>query len=192
MRQITDTGIRGYLKWLQQDQPQLYVKAAPLIAQSVPGAFSDREQSLGMGYLMQGFADDSSAIGVTTYFGDGSSSSSASAATPDVASAANAGASSPDITSQIGSIISNLASAFTTVKLGQDQLNTLNQVNQIQLQRAQAGLPPLNTSSLQLGVPTVNFGLSSSTLQTGGGVLLAVAGIIGAAILLGGKKRRAA
>jgi hypothetical protein len=177
---IQDTGVRGYLKWLKQDQPGLYMKAAAIIAQQVPEAFSDREQSQAMGALM-GFADD--ATGITTFFGD--SSSSASAGT-DVASAANSGASSSSIVSDIGNIVSALGQVY----LAKSQVDTLNQVNQIQLQRAAAGLPPLNTSSLSLGVPQVQVGLNSQTL-TGGGIALAVVAVLGLAFLVGGGKKAA-
>ena len=194
---ITDTGIRGYLQWLKADQPQLYRVAAPIIAQQVPGAFSDREQSMGMGFLMRGLGDD--ATGVDFLTTDLSSSSlltptgasggfvSDSQSGTDVASAANSGASSPGIVSSIGNIVSALAQGY----LAASQVQTLSQANQIQLQRAQAGLPPLNLSSLQLGVPTVNLGLSQSTLA-GGGVALAVVAGLGLLFLMGGKKRRAA
>jgi len=182
---IQDTGVRGYLRWLQHDQPQLYAVAAPIIAQRVPDAFSDREQSMGQGALM-GFADD--ATGVTTYFGDGSttfnpSGASASGGT-DVASAANSGASSPSIVGTISNIVSALAQGY----LAKSQVDTLNQVNQIQLQRAQAGLAPLNTGSLQLGVPQVNLGLSTGTLTGGGIALVAIVGL-GLLFAFGGRRR---
>jgi hypothetical protein len=41
MEEIRETGIRGFLKWLQQAQPAIYAKAAPQITQKVPNAFSD-------------------------------------------------------------------------------------------------------------------------------------------------------
>lgn len=181
---IQETGVRGYLKWLQTDQPGLYMKVAPIIAQKVPEAFSDREQSQAMGALM-GFADD--AFGTTTFFGSGAdplfdSSASASSSGPDVASAANSGASSSSIVSSIG----NIVSAIGQVYLAKSQVDTLNQVNQIQLQRAAAGLPPLNTSTLQLGVPQVQVGLNSQTL-TGGGIALGVVALLGLALLMGNK-----
>jgi hypothetical protein len=40
---ITDTGIRGFLKWFQVEQPGIYKKVAPLIQQKSPEAFSDYE-----------------------------------------------------------------------------------------------------------------------------------------------------
>ena len=176
---IQDTGVRGYLKWLQQDQPDIYKLIAPHLAQRAPEAFSDFEQSRAQGVLM-GLGD-----GVTTYFGDSSDDTSGS--TTDVASAANSGAGSPSVTS----VIANLVSAAGQIFLAKSQVDTLNQVNQIQLQRAQMGLAPLNTSSLSLGVPQVNVGLSQGTL-TGGGIALAVVAGLGLLLAFGGGKRRTA
>jgi hypothetical protein len=182
---IQETGVRGYLKWLQRDQPGLYRLAAPVIAQRVPEAFSDREQSMAMGALM-GFADDT-ASGTTTFFGDSATpfdSASVEPAATDVADAANSGAASSGIVGTIKNIISGISQAY----LAKSQVDTLNQVNQIQLQRAAAGLPPLNTSTLQLGVPQVNVGLSKGTL-TGGGVALAVVAGLGLLWFFGSKGR---
>lgn len=158
---ITDTGIRGYLKWLQQDQPGIYTLIAPHLAQQAPEAFSDFEQSRAQGSLM-GLGDDTSDA-------------------TDVASAANSGASAPSVTA----LISNLVSAASQVYLAKSQVDTLNQINQMQLQRAQLGLRPLDTSSLSLGIPQVNVGLSSGTL-TGGGIALAVVAGLGLLLAFGG------
>lgn len=183
---IQDTGVRGYLKWLQRDQPGLYVLAAPVIAQRVPEAFSDHEQSRAMGSLW-GFGDDvtDTASGTSTFFGSSSDSASAG----DVASVANPGAASPNVTSTI----SNIVSAIGQVFLAKSQVDTLKQVNNLQLQRAAAGLPPLNTSSLQLGVPQVQVGLNQSTMTGAGIALAALVGLGGLWLLLGrGGSRRPA
>lgn len=37
---ITDTGMRGFLKWFQQDQPGIYAKIAPYLTRIAPQAFS--------------------------------------------------------------------------------------------------------------------------------------------------------
>ena len=44
---ITDTGVRGFLKWFQRDQPALYKKVAPLLPSAAPGAFSGYRRRLG-------------------------------------------------------------------------------------------------------------------------------------------------
>jgi hypothetical protein len=181
---IQDTGVRGYLKWLQHDQPGIYKLVAAHIVQQAPEAFSDYEQSRAMGVLM-GLGDDAgitTTFDATDVFGNPPTTVATPAATnaPDVANAANAGSSSPSVTS----IISGLVGAAGQIFLAKSQVDTLNQVNQIQLQRAQMGLAPLNTSSLSLGIPQVNVGLSSGTL-TGGGIALAVVAGLGLLFALG-------
>jgi hypothetical protein len=66
------------------------------------------------------------------------------------------------------------------------QMDYLKQVNDINLQRAAQGLPPLNPATY---APTVNVGASPATLQAGGIGLLAliVGGVVIAAMLA--KKR---
>lgn len=170
MTNIQDTGIRGYLKWLQLDQPGIYAVIAPHIAQQAPEAFSDYEQSHAMGTLM-GLGDD----GLTTTFDSTDMFGNPTTTTnpPDVANAANSGASSPSITS----IISGLVGAAGQIFLAKSQVDTLKQVNDVQLQRAQMGLPPLNTSSLSMGIPQVNVGLGSSAMTATGGTLAVVGGL---------------
>ena len=189
--EITDTGIRGYLKWLQADQPQLYLHVAQSLPYLAPGAFSDGEQSR----AMAGLGDDSLTFSPSTTTDYGLTLAvptidpnlQAMANQTDTASAANQGASSPDITSTITSLITGATQGLLAV----NQVDTLKQVNAIQLQRAQAGLPPLNTSSLNLGVPSVNLGLSSGTLQAGGIGLAVVAGLAVLFLLAGGSKKAA-
>src|SRR5205823_8873483 len=141
------------LLWLKHDQPGIYRVVAPRIAQYAPEAFSKREQSQAMGALMGLSETTGGAYGVTTTFtDDGGFDSNAipggGSSAADVATAANSGTSTPSITSTIASLVS----AVGQVYLAKSQVDTLNQVNQIQLQRAQAGLAPLNTSSLGLGI----------------------------------------
>jgi hypothetical protein len=188
--EVTDTGIRGYLKWLQADQPQLYQYVAQQLPYLAPGAFSDGEQSR----AMAGLGDDltfqpstTADSGLTLAVPTLDPNLVAMANQTDTASAANQGTSSPDITSTITSLITGATQGLLAV----NQVDTLKQVNAIQLQRAQAGLPPLNTSSLNLGVPSVNLGLSSGTLQAGGIGLAVVAGLAVLFLLAGGSKKAA-
>lgn len=178
---IQETGIRGYLKWLQQDQPGIYQRIAPQLAQQVPEAFSDYEQSRAMGTLM-GLNDTGVSFDTTGWMTE----TPAQAAGLEVSSAANQGASS----SGIVSTIANLVGAAGQIFLAKSQVDTLKQVNQIQLQRAQLGQPPLDMSTYRLGVPQVNFGLSSSAM-TGGGIALAVVAGLGLMFALSGPRRRA-
>ena len=70
---ITDTGLRGYFKWLLQDQPGLAVQVIGRVAQQVPAAFSDYDQGKALGRL-RGLADDSSDLLDTDLF-DGTDTS---------------------------------------------------------------------------------------------------------------------
>jgi len=189
MRNIQDTGIRGYLKWLQCDQPGIYARAAPIIAQQVPEAFSDREQSMAMAGLM-GFADEA-ASGVTTFFGDAvafddsaSVPTSGETGTTDVASAANSGAASSATISAIGNIVNSVAQYF----LNKQQAELNAQVNAPQLQRAGAGLTPGATSSASVGVPQVQAaGVAGGTVAN-----VVMVGLVSGLLLyaLMGKGRR--
>ncbi len=182
---IQDTGIRGYLKWLQQDQPGIYAAIAPHLAQQVPEAFSDYEQSRSMGSLM-GLSDS----GITYTYDDSGSTFDPNTPTyiaptsPDVANAANSGASTPAITSSLA----NMLAAATQGYLAKTQIDNLKAINNIQLQRAQLNLAPLDTSSLSLGIPQINVGVSKGVM-TGGGIALAVVGGLGVLWLLSGKGR---
>lgn len=171
---IQETGIRGYLKWLKGDQPDVYRTIAPHIAQLAPEAFSNFEQSQAMGALMGG---------TTTLFDSIDEWGSPST---DVALAANDGSSSPSTTSTI----SNLVGAVAQIYLAKNQVDTLRQVNDMQLQRAQNGLPPLPTSSLQLGVPTITVAASKS-IMTGAGLAVGALVLVGLAVAFSGKRRRA-
>jgi hypothetical protein len=177
---ITDTGIRGYLKWLQHDQPGLYKRVAPHIAQLVPQAFSDHEQSLALGAL-----SDDAATGVTTTFDTFDAFSGASAGT-DVANAANTGAASPDIASAITNIVTAGLQAYTTQQTTQAQIDAYKQINQAQLQRAISGGTPLAVSSSSLGIPIVTGGTAAAGIGAAG---------VGIAVLVGlyllGRKGRA-
>jgi len=98
-----------------------------------------------------------------------------------IAAAANSGSASTPIVNAIGQVIGAVSQVYMT----NNQAALQQQVLQTQLQRAQAGLPPLNTSLNQLGVPTISTGGTLGNMGTvfliGGGLLLA--------ILLGGAKK---
>ena len=195
MTQINETGIRGFLKWLAQEQPGIYAKAAPKIASDVPAAFTDYHQG---GWRIAG-KTHSQAIASLGYIGDtlpaidvsaaslgqpitvnlspsmlGTDFSNAPApAAVDVATAADSGGASSGTTDLIGNIVKGISSLY----LGKKQADIQQQVVNTQLQRAALGLPPLPQSLSQLGVPQVNVGLSSgtSTLVIGGGIAALIA-----------------
>lgn len=189
---IRDTGIRGYLKWLQRDQPALYQQIAPQIVAHAPEAFSDHEQSRAMGSLM-GFADSG---GTTTTFdftdSFGNPSTVQYPASTDVASAANSGAASSGITNIIGNLLSVAAQGYVTTQMAKTQVDNLKTLNNIQLQRAQMGLEPLDTSSYNLGVPQVGVTVDASKqVKTGIGIALAALVGVGLLATLSGRRRTA-
>lgn len=185
---ITDTGIRGFLKWFKQEQPGIYAKVAPKLSTSVPQAFSGyhdggwktagmskaqvnammNKQFNGLGDDSSDFIDISNDLTPVEVTAD-----SIGPPTVDVAQAANTGSSSSSIASAIGGIIAGASTLYMT----QQQLATQQQVVQTQLARAAAGLPPLPASLSNLGVPQVAVGLSAGTstiLVVGGAALLLV------------------
>lgn len=91
---------------------------------------------------------------------------------PPVTAAANTGTASNGIASAIGQTVGAAASIYMT----NAQAALQQSVIQSQLARAQAGLPPLNTSLNQLGIPTVSTGSLStgSMMLLGGAALLAI------------------
>jgi|SRR5882724_96011 len=188
--EITDTGLKGFLKWLQREQPGIYKAVAPQIAKAVPRGFSDYTSSrvtairrrAGANSLMRfgSLGDDSGLVDISF---DADTLSTPNFAI-DTSDAANAGPSSSGIMGSVSNILNGVLQAGLTL----NSLSTAKQVTQLQLQRAQAGLPPLNIDMSRMGVPAVNVGLSASTSQLfmyGGLALLGV-------LLLGGLSGRRA
>lgn len=89
-----------------------------------------------------------------------------------VSAAANSGTASNAVANAISQTVGAAASIYMT----NAQAALQQSVVQSQLARAQAGLPPLNTSLNALGVPTVSTGAlsSGSMLLLGGAALLAI------------------
>lgn len=193
---ITDTGLRGYFKWLLQDQPGLAVQVIGRVAQQVPAAFSDYDQGKALGRL-RGLADDSSDLldtdlfdGTDTSFdatsGTGFASGILDTSVPlttlvpiasSIASTANASSISPSTTSAISSILN---STLASLGVPSSTAASINQLSTQQLQNAQAGLPPTNLSSAASGVPQAVSNIASSLGGTTG-IL-----IIGGVLLLAG------
>lgn len=197
---ITDTGYRGYLKWVQRELPAVYNKMAPQLPMA-KNAFSDYTQSTVInmrkraGRMAQAnrhrhigdLGDDSDGSSVAL---DASDLNTVSAFDPtnlgissDVTSALNAVPSSTDATSiantgtgatTTSNILSSLFNGAASIMTTQAGLQTASQINAIQLARAQAGLPPLNLSASSTGIPLIS-GIASNPetlLLIGGAVLL--------------------
>jgi len=199
---ITATGLKGYLQWLKTDQPALYAKLANQIAQAVPKGFSDYNQSLvrnirvrqardarALKRGMSGLGQDPSdpfdflqPVNVTPDFGDPLAVDLTTQQT-DVAEAANSGSTLSTIANTVSQLVNTAASGYLTVQ----QAQAYQQLNNAQLQRAAAGLPPLQVSSTGSGIPLItgsgSLGSSGILLLAGGAVLLA--------IMLGGGKSKA-
>lgn len=173
---ITDTGVRGFLKWFRAEQPGLYKKVAAKVSDQVPRAFSDyhlggwRIAGLGQSDALTALSVDPSLVSLPMI---------------DVSDAANAGVGSSSITDTISNIVKGISSLYLTKK----QADIQQQVVNTQLQRAAAGLPPLPQSLANLGVPQVSVGLSSGT---GTGIAIAVGGalLLGALGLFSGRRSR--
>lgn len=162
MKEINDTGVRGFLKWFQQAQPGLYARVASQVSDRAPGAFDDyhagnwKIAGLGQSAALQQLSFDPGLISIPNV---------------DVSDAADAGAKSSSITDTIANIVKGVSTLYLTKK----QADIQQQVVNTQLQRAAAGLPPLPTSLQNLGVPQVSVGLSAGTgtmLAVGGGLAL--------------------
>lgn len=196
---VKDTGIRGFLKWFQQVQPDIYKKIAPNLPKQIPQAFSDytnggwrvaglsrddavkklRSMRVGLGDtdMLDPITVEASYSGVSD-FSDAISplsfdynDASFSPVSIDTSTAANNGPNYSGLGTALSSIISAASGAYLTA----NQSNIQNQVVQTQLQRAAAGLPPLPTSLTSLGVPQASIG---ATLPSGT-MLLLLAGIGG-------------
>lgn len=193
--QITDTGVRGFLKWFKSEQPGLYARVAPKIAATLPQAFSGyhaggwktagmtqtqvrammNKKFSGLGDDFLDTSDDLSQVEVT--------SNLIGPATVDVAQAANNGSSSSSLASAIGGIIAGASTLYMT----QQQLATQQQVVNTQLARAAAGLPPLPASMANLGVPQVAVGLSAGT---GTAIAIGAGAILLLMVFSGSRKRK--
>lgn len=176
MDEIKETGVNGFLKWLQTVQPGIYKQVAPKISQQVPEAFSDYHAG---GWRTAGLSN-SQAVAKLNGLGDSfdisapsfDSSVLGAAPTVDVSDAANSGGSSSSITDTIGGIVKGISSLYLT----KQQADIQQQVVNTQLQRAALGLPPLPTSLSNLGVPQVSVGL---TTGTGGALMIGGLALVG-------------
>ncbi len=152
---ISDTGMRGFLKWAQREYPpQIYQQVANAIQEHIPQAFS--------GYMLGGWRKFARLNGLA----DGTTG------TVDTADAANSTPSSADWANMISQIIGTSTGAYLNVAQQQNQ----NAIVQTQLQQAQAGNRPLNVS---LGQSGITFGSSTAGLTMGGIVIIGLLGYFG-------------
>lgn len=191
---ITATGLKGFLQWLQQDQPAIYAATAAKIAKAVPKGFSGfngsaltsarlrvgRRSMALRGYGALGCCGIAS-VGTCAATSYTPNFCFATSSTSCTASAANSGATCSASLSGVASIIGAVAGAA----LSASQANAYNTLISTQLARASTGLSPLQLSSSAAGVPTLGGALAGST-----GTLLLVGGAAVLAYLLFGKGNR--
>lgn len=173
MQAITDTGMKGFLKWLQQFQPAVYAKIAAQLPSKAPQLFSDFEAAGGtLGAYQRGLSGLGDATtGLDLQSIDVTGDASSAIPTVDVADAANSGTTDSSSTDWLSSLINGVSQGFMTVTQAQTQQQLVN----TQLQRAQAGLPPLSITPGTNGVPTISVaGVSGSKWLLAGGALLMV------------------
>lgn len=210
---ITDTGMRGFLKWYQREQPELYQQVAPKIATLAPEVFGDYNQSVTasvrnlaaytaqrrrtrvLGRLGQDTTDygynlnpdltvsTSSITGVGSDVPQGAIDAVA-LQTPPIDTADAANTSTTPGTTT--SAIGSMIAGITGLYVAANQQQTANAITQLQLQRASQGLSPLNISMGANGVPTIT-GISGSL-----GTVLLIGGAALALMLILGSSRKAA
>jgi hypothetical protein len=193
---INDTGMRGFLKWLQRENAPAYQHIAPALPAVDPRMFSDYNQSKAQ--IVRGRAGAASmvaraarmgALGQAEYSSqiqtlsesdltpinvavDDSTLTTAIPTNVDTTDAANQGSgTSTASTDWITSAIQGITSLWMT----KGQLQTSQAITNLQLQRAQAGLSPLNIGLGANGIPIVGssaLGGGSSLLLLGGGLLV--------------------
>lgn len=134
---ITATGTRGFLQWLQQNQPAIYRRARPHLVKQAGTALAG--------------------LGLTA---------------PDPATTAAETAAPKSWTDSLKDIVMAASQAY----LSTQQIKTQQKVVDLQLQRAQAGLPPLAIDMQNIGLqpPSVQVGVASDTMKY---VLLGVGGL---------------
>lgn len=145
---ITDTGMRGFLKWARQEYPAaIYQQIANAIQQRIPQAFS--------GYMLGGWRGLAKLNG----FAD-------AGATVDTADAANSTPGSPSWGDIISQVIGTATGAYLNVQQQQQQQQVLN----TQLQNIQNGKAPapisLSSSGITFGT-TAGLGLGGALLIGG-------------------------
>jgi hypothetical protein len=181
---VSATGLKGFLQWLQADQPAVYAAAAKQIAKAVPKGFSGFN---GSALMSRRLAAGRRSMALRGYAGLGDCGSCgisaigtcATLATSSInfgcnvetSCAANSGATCAPSLTGIANIINSVAGAALTAQ----QNAAYNQLIQTQLSRASTGLSPLQLSSSAAGIPTI-AGLTSGS--TGTLLLIGGAGVV--------------
>lgn len=148
---ITETGMKGFLKWCQREYPpEIYQQIAAAIQHQFPQAFSS--------YMLGGWRKYAKLNGLA----DGTTG------TVDTSDAANSTPSNPSWADQISEIIGTITGAYVTGSQAQATQANQQAILQAQLQQAQAGKPPLNVSLSDSGIAFA----TGAGLTTGGLLLI--------------------
>jgi hypothetical protein len=149
---ITATGTRGFLQWLQTNQPAIYRRARPTIVKQAGSALS------------------LAGLGLTD-------PTTTAAETPAPTSWADS--------------LKNIVMAASQAYLSREQIKAQSKVVDLQLNRARAGLPPLDIdlNSMGLQPPQVQVGVADNTLKMGALVLGGLGLLYVLGRVLGGRKR---
>lgn len=140
---VTDTGLRGFLKWAQGEYPAaIYQQIANGIQQNIPQAFNS--------YMLGGWRK----------FNRLGSLGDSTTPTVDTADAANSTASDPSWGAMISQIIGTATGAYLNVAQQQNQQAIIN----AQLQAAANGKAPLPISLSSSGITFGTAGITAGTL----------------------------
>jgi hypothetical protein len=187
---IAQTGLKGFLLWLKQDQPGIYQATAAAIAKAAPKGFSNYNASVvtrmrksqGRRSMAQfgSLGDDSDSMLQSVSFDSSDSSLLPDdiSYAPDTSTVANSGTTDAATLNSVANIINSVAGAA----LGEQQQQTYSQLVNAQLARAQQGTNPLVLSSRTAGIPL----LGSLTSSSGGLLVLGIGAVVLLA-LLGGR-----
>jgi hypothetical protein len=164
---IQESGARGFLLWLKHEPATaaIYAKLEPKLKELIAQARKKGAASFG------GLGD------VTADFMPTIDMSTLTPQVPVISDTSTAPASGGFVDT-----LKNLISTAGTALLTAQQLKTAQKVTDMQLQRAQQGLPPLSIDTASLGLPQVGVqvGVSKGT-QT---MLLWGAGLLAAVLIL--------
>lgn len=190
-------GMRGFLLWTEAAWPKaISRKIVAAASRYVPGStLVPLASPAGGGFAGLGFLGDDTTMTITLPGLDQAASDAIAAANdpsqPPVSGPTAATPAQPATPSWLADI-GNAITAATTAYLGAQQVKDAQSIFNVNLQRAQQGLPPIPTNPTQYGLPapTAQIGLTSGTqsaLLWGVGLLAGGLVLAGA---LGGHKRR--
>jgi hypothetical protein len=212
---ITETGIQGFLKWLQRENPTAYQHIAPSLPAMDPRMFSDYNQS--MAQIVRGRAGAASLLkrgGIMGGLGQAEYGSAVPEFSTQIQVLAPSDLAPVNVSTDESTLnysiptnvdttdaanqgsgtstastdwISSAIHGITSLWLTKAQLQTSNAITNLQLQRAQAGYAPLNIGLGANGIPV--FG--SSALGGGSTLLLLGGGLLVLFMLMRGGRKAA-